>query len=198
MFTAIRPRPVWPGRPPTRLVPHLPGPRGALIHPAREGDALAQADELLVEFARFMADLYADVPAIADDMRALTGWGGGDGRAPAEYCPPSGALLLASRRGKTVGVAGVRAVEGLPGCAELKRLYVRPGFRGEGIARDLLARAISEARRLGYCELLLETGERFVDAVPLYRRFGFREIPSYRTRSPDVDSHFLSMSLDLN
>jgi len=197
MFTAIRPRPAWPGRPPTRLAPKHGGPRGALIHPARDGETLAQADALLLEFASFMVDLYADVPEIADDMRQVTGWGTGDGRIPDDYRAPSGTLLLASRRGKAVGVAGVRAVEGLPGCAELKRLYVRPGFRGLGIARDLLARAIGEARRLGHRELLLESGERFVDALPLYRGFGFREIPSYRTRSPDVDSHFLSMSLDL-
>lgn len=199
MFTAVRPRPL-PGWPPTRS-PRSPRlallQRAALLMPVTGGPALAAADAMLGEYGQWLAGLFRDVPGLAGTVLAQPSWSGGSGEARAEYLPPSGRLLLARRGDEAVGMAGLRPVEDRPGAAELKRLYVRRGHRGEGIARDLLHRLVGEARHLGYRELLLESSPRMADAVQLYRATGFEPVPSYRNRPADLDTHYLSMALAL-
>jgi carbonic anhydrase len=196
MYTALRHR-VSAGQPSIRYRAPTTPLRGALIEPVLGGLPLEAADQLLGEFNHFLAGLYVDVPSLAAQICRDTSWGDGAGVLAADYLLPSGRLLLARRRFKPVGMAGARPVAGLDGCAELKRLYVRPGYRGEGIAGELLTVAVNEARRLGYRRLLLESSERMSDAMRIYRHAGFVEIPSYRERPADVDRHYLSMSLDL-
>jgi len=63
----------------------------------------------------------------------------------------------------------------------MKRLYLRPEFRGKGIGRTLCEHALKEARAIGYRQLRLDTVEPVMkDAVAMYRRLGFREIAPYR------------------
>ena len=76
----------------------------------------------------------------------------------------------------------------------MKRLYVRPEYRGRGIARRLIRKLTDDARQLGYHHLLLDTLPALEEAVRLYRRLGFYEIPCYND-SP-VDST-LFFQLDL-
>ena len=62
----------------------------------------------------------------------------------------------------------------------MKRLYVRPQFRGKGVGRILIDRVIAEARQMGYQRMRLDTVEPVMrDAVAMYRKIGFREIPPY-------------------
>jgi GNAT superfamily N-acetyltransferase len=97
---------------------------------------------------------------------------------PGRYASPSGRLLLASVGGEP---AGCVALKGLAdGACELKRLYVRPAYRGSGLGRTLLGRIVREARDLGYKSIRLDTVPSVMgDAVALYRSFGFEEIPPY-------------------
>jgi ribosomal protein S18 acetylase RimI-like enzyme len=63
----------------------------------------------------------------------------------------------------------------------MKRLYVRPQFRGKGLGRELAERVIADARQIGYSQLRLDTVEPMMRAaVVMYRQLGFREIPPYR------------------
>ena len=68
----------------------------------------------------------------------------------------------------------------------MKRLYVRPQFRGKGLGRELAKRVIAEARQIGYKYLRLDTVEPVMKtAVAMYRQLGFREIPPYRQNPID-------------
>jgi ribosomal protein S18 acetylase RimI-like enzyme len=98
---------------------------------------------------------------------------------PGDYAPPEGRLLLAEYKGDLAGCVALHKVE--PGICEMKRLYLRPQFRGKGLGRALAEALISEARGIGYRRMRLDTVEPMMKtAVALYRQFGFREIAPYR------------------
>jgi putative acetyltransferase len=101
---------------------------------------------------------------------------------PGEYAPPAGRLLLAEFDGQ---LAGCVALHGLAPenerVCEMKRLYLRPQFRGKGLGRALAEQIIAEAREIGYERMRLDTVEPVMkDAVAMYWRLGFREIAAYR------------------
>ena len=97
---------------------------------------------------------------------------------PGGYAPPSGSLLLGHFQGQLAGCVALHSLE--PGICEMKRLYLRPAFRGKGLGRIMVDTIVSEARRIGYHLLRLDTIEPLMkDAVRTYRRMGFREIPPY-------------------
>jgi len=97
---------------------------------------------------------------------------------PGDYAPPAGRLLLAEYEGQIAGCAGLHKLEA--GICEMKRLYLRPQFRGKGLGRALADRIIAEARAIGYQRMRLDTVEPVMkDAVAMYRSIGFREIAPY-------------------
>ena len=97
-------------------------------------------------------------------------------------------LLLAME----AGCVGVRRID--PGTAEVKRLYVRPAHRGEGLGRALLEAALREARKRGYRRVVLDTLPGMTEAQGLYQAFRFREIPPYlATPTPGATCFELSL-----
>ena len=113
---------------------------------------------------------------------------------PGEYAPPSGRLLLAEDAGRAAGCIALHRFGDGQTC-EMKRLYVRPEFRGRAVGRSLVARLIAEAREIGYRRMRLDTIAGEMDAaIALYRSFGFREIPPYRT-NPQPGAFFLELDL---
>jgi len=97
---------------------------------------------------------------------------------PGDYSPPHGRLLLAEYDGQLAGCVALHKLEGR--ICEMKRLYLRPHFRGKGLGRALADRIISEARQIDYERMRLDTVEPVMkDAVAMYRRIGFREIAPY-------------------
>jgi len=97
---------------------------------------------------------------------------------PGKYAMPNGRLLLAYSDDKLAGCIALRPLS--EGVCEMKRLFVRDGFRGQQIGRQLIERLIDEARGIGYSKMRLDTyAAKMGKAVDLYRSHGFVEIPPY-------------------
>jgi GNAT superfamily N-acetyltransferase len=99
-----------------------------------------------------------------------------------DFDPPAGAFLVAYDNGKPAACGGVCRCE--DGKGEIRRMYVVPEARRQGLARTLLAALEEEARRLGYTALRLETGNLQPEAIRLYESAAYRRIPRY---GPYVD-----------
>ena len=114
-------------------------------------------------------------------------------RLPGHYAPPEGRLLLAAYEGQLAGCVAMGALE--PGACEMKRLYLRPQFRGKGLGRALADRIITEARQIGYRRMRLDTVEPVMkDAVAMYRKLGFSEIAPYRS-NPIAGAMYMELEL---
>jgi len=103
-----------------------------------------------------------------------------------EVAPGNGIFVVARWHGRPVGCGALRCIREAaltrelgPRVGELKRMYVAPDVRGQGIGRALLDRLETEGRVLGLARLVLETGTRQAEALALYRRAGFTAISAY-------------------
>jgi GNAT superfamily N-acetyltransferase len=124
--------------------------------------------ELLREYAAWVLTLESDqAPAVQGLEQEL-------GTLPGIYAPPTGCLLLAVQDGQPAGCIALKGHNATSG--ELKRLYVRPAFRGKKIGRQLVAALIAKARKLGYRRLFLDTHISMTKAHKLYEAVGFRKI----------------------
>ena len=115
---------------------------------------------------------------------------------PGDYASPRGALLIAMVKGEFAGCCALRPLDSVDyaNAGEMKRLYVRPSFRGLGIGR-LLAEAILERARLAdYTSILLDTLDDMESARALYEELGFEEIPPYYF-NPIAGAHYLKANL---
>ena len=114
-------------------------------------------------------------------------------RLPGDYSPPRGRLLLARIDGHPAGCVGLHAFSA--DIAEIKRLYVKPEFRGHQLGRQLADQAIAEARKIGYTRLRLDSIEaKMKTAVAMYRDIGFCEIAPYR-ENPIPSALYMELSL---
>ena len=98
---------------------------------------------------------------------------------PGKYARPRGCLLLADVEQTPAGVVGVRPIA--EDTAEMKRLWVRSGFRSLGIGRLLAEASVAMARDAGYAAMVLDTlkDPRLAAARDIYDRLGFREAPAH-------------------
>ena len=117
---------------------------------------------------------------------------------PGEYASPGGRLLLAFAKASSGGarsLAGCVALRRLDtDTCEMKRLYVRREFRGQGAGRALALAVIAIAQDIGYRRMRLDTLPMMQEAQVLYRSLGFREIPPYRV-NPIPGAVFLELTL---
>jgi len=156
------------------------------IVPALSEETLSQARNLFREYAT----MPGVAPCIEDFEKEVAS-------LPGAYSPRSGRLLLAIQEiagspGEAIGCAALRKL--VPDACEMKRLYVRPAFRGQGAARELVKELITEARSIGYQRMLLDTLPSMKEAHKLYRTLGFREIPAYQ-KNPIPGAFFFELAL---
>jgi len=96
---------------------------------------------------------------------------------PGDYAPPAGRLLVARVDGPIAGCGALRPIG--QGVAELKRMWVRPAFRGLGLGRSIAEVLLRAADDIGYEAVRLDTLAPMKEAQALYVTLGFREIPAY-------------------
>lgn len=112
---------------------------------------------------------------------------------PGAYAPPPGRLFLAIDNDAVAGCVALRDLG--DGVCEMKRLFVRPQFQGRGIGGALTAQIISEARKLGYQRMRLDTiPSKMERAVAVYRSLGFEEIEPYYP-NPTADTLYMELKL---
>ena len=106
-------------------------------------------------------------------------------RLPGKYSTPDGMLLIAHYNEKPAGCMAYRRFDST--ACEMKRLYVRPEFRGKKIGVSLVEQCLAAAKAVGYKRMLLDTLETLDKSVAIYRRQGFREtLPYYPNPYPGV------------
>ena len=115
---------------------------------------------------------------------------------PGEYVAPRGALLMALVNDELAGCCALRPLDSVdyPNACEMKRLYVRPGFQGRGLGRQLTEAILDCARQADYASVLLDTLNEMESARALYQDLGFKEIPPYY-HNPIEGAHYLMVNL---
>ncbi len=111
---------------------------------------------------------------------------------PGEYSLPRGCILLAEHKGQPTGCIALRPLSDQ--ICEMKRLYVRPQFRGLGIGRALAEAIIEQAQKIGYSCMRLDTIPSMKTARALYESLGFNQINPYRY-NPIEGAEFMELKL---
>ena len=148
---------------------------------AQSDEHLAAVRGLFLEYARWL-DIDLCFQGFQQELAEL----------PGAYAPPDGRLLLAVSEGRAVGCVALRKLA--EGICEMKRLYVQPAHRGQGLGRRLAEAVIQQARDAGYRKVRLDSLRSLEEATGLYRSLGFAEIPPY-TFNPIPDAVFMELLL---
>jgi ribosomal protein S18 acetylase RimI-like enzyme len=156
---------------------------------------VAVTSERAVEHAR---ELFAEYAAGLGFSLCFQNFDQEVAELPGKYAPPNGRLFLAREEEGVAGCVALRRIaddKSGDSVCEMKRLYVRPGFRGRGLGRTLTEAVIAAARDIGYERMRLDTlPGRMDSAIAIYRAVGFKDIEPYYD-NPFTDVAFMELEL---
>ena len=147
-----------------------------------------EVEELFSEYTKMLIDgdekfkKYLEIQNYADELKHLE----------IKYGLPNGRLYLVYYNQKLAGCIGLRQID-KENC-EMKRLFVKPEFRGHHLGNYLIEKIISDAKEIGYKYMLLDTLPFLKSAIHMYKKYGFYEIPSYND-SPMNTSIYMKLDL---
>ncbi len=148
---------------------------------AQTPQEIAEVRELFLEYAKSL-DFELCFQNFDEELEGL----------PGSYSPPEGRLFLAERSGAIAGCIALRKLD--EHICEMKRLYVKPRFRGNNLGKVLVEKLINEARKIGYQKMRLDTVPSMQTAQKLYKSMGFYEIRPYR-ENPVPGAVFMELEL---
>lgn len=148
-------------------------------------------EEVRVLFEEYTNMLVANDPSFQEYLD-LQNYEEETGHLKEKYGMPEGRLYLLYCDGVIADCIGLRKID--DGSCEMKRLYIRPEFRGRKLSEFLLETLIQDAREIGYQNMLLDTLPFLQSAIHLYQKYGFHEIESYNNSPMDTSIY---MKLDL-
>ena len=164
------------------------------VFPAETDTHFQHVRELIAEYVAWDSSRTSELGLDVNELLAFQ-YRQGDESIPGDFTPPEGCLLLATHDGK---VAGCGAVHKLTSdICEMKRVYVRPEFRGLGIGRQLASILIATAREAGYRLMRLETVTFMEGAISLYTSLGFHTCEAYYVIPESFRQITVFMELDL-
>ena len=144
-------------------------------------EQVAQIRLLFLEYAEWLG-IDLSFQGFAGELESL----------PGAYAPPAGRLLMALVNDDAAGCVALRPLEA--GICEMKRLFVRPHFRGMGLGRLLSERIVGDARAIGYDRMRLDTLPAMQGAISLYEELGFLRREAYYD-TPLTDTIFMELDL---
>lgn len=164
------------------------------IEAVRTEAALDQARDLFREYSRWLSDEHGiDIgyQGLEEELAGLPGC----------YAPPAGDIWLAvDGGGGAAGCIALRPMEPMEmgnAACELKRMYLRPPYRGRGLGRALGELVIREAERLGYRVMRLDSSRTLAPALGLYTSLGFRPCAPYYDPPPEISDIVVFMERTL-
>lgn len=166
--------------------PSPPGP------PARNTDTVRIVNAKVPDDYRRVAELFREYVASLPFRLTFQNFERELAEIERRYGPPGGRALLALVGDAGAGAVGVQRLDAA--VCEMKRMFVRPAFRGRGIGRALGVAIVGEARRLGSERMRLDTTVEMAEAITLYLSLGFVDIEPYRY-NPLPGARFLELRL---
>ena len=151
------------------------------IRQASSAEEIEAARALFEEYAAAL-EIDLGYQGFADELAGL----------PGSYAPPRGRLLVAWVGDEAAGCVALRRLE--TDVCEMKRLYVRPAFRGSGLGKQLAEAIIAEARQIGYAVMRLDTVPKLAAATRLYESLGFVPRDAYY-ETPVAGTIFMELGL---
>ncbi|MCA1817434.1 MAG: GNAT family N-acetyltransferase [Acidobacteria bacterium] len=164
------------------------------IAAAETEEQYRQVRELMAEYIEWDSSLVRQLGLDPQEFLDFY-YGAGEEALPGIFAPPDGCILLVTYSGKAAGCGAFHRITS--DSCEMKRMYVRPEFRGMGIGLRLAETLIVAAREAGYSSMRLETTKFMERAIALYSSLGFRTCQPYYSIPPNFRGITVFMELDL-
>ena len=143
--------------------------------------------ELIDEYESWLAARYVDVPGLIDTIGKHQNMEAERAQLPVKFGPPKGLTLVARHDDRVAGAVAYRDLG--DGVCEMKRMYVRDGFQGLGIGRQLCQALIERATAAGFTSMVLDTGFLNTEAMALYTSLGFVPRGAYAENPAAVEQY---------